>query len=105
MRWRSPVMRSEEHTSELQSHSDLVCRLLLEKKPNMHFEDHTSVFEDCALAPAVCRVLRLLFALDRLSHRCLRTCCSVLFSSSLFFLNDTPPPEISPFPLPAALPT
>src|SRR5438132_2969370 len=26
------VKRSEEHTSELQSHSDLVCRLLLEKK-------------------------------------------------------------------------
>src|SRR5438034_3301436 len=26
--------RSEEHTSELQSHSDLVCRLLLEKKKN-----------------------------------------------------------------------
>src|SRR5438034_8791170 len=26
------VLRSEEHTSELQSHSDLVCRLLLEKK-------------------------------------------------------------------------
>src|SRR5260221_10301815 len=33
--------RSEEHTSELQSHSDLVCRLLLEKKKknktNRHF--------------------------------------------------------------------
>src|SRR5260221_2766660 len=28
----APVCRSEEHTSELQSHSDLVCRLLLEKK-------------------------------------------------------------------------
>src|SRR5947207_9440660 len=26
------MRRSEEHTSELQSHSDLVCRLLLEKK-------------------------------------------------------------------------
>src|SRR5260221_3763462 len=26
--------RSEEHTSELQSHSDIVCRLLLEKKDN-----------------------------------------------------------------------
>src|SRR5438034_8227374 len=26
------IRRSEEHTSELQSHSDLVCRLLLEKK-------------------------------------------------------------------------
>src|SRR5438034_8803051 len=28
----SAFSRSEEHTSELQSHSDLVCRLLLEKK-------------------------------------------------------------------------
>src|SRR5438034_4458934 len=28
----SRISRSEEHTSELQSHSDLVCRLLLEKK-------------------------------------------------------------------------
>src|SRR5438034_3211026 len=27
--------RSEEHTSELQSHSDLVCRLLLEKKKEL----------------------------------------------------------------------
>src|SRR2546421_4751876 len=27
-----PPLRSEEHTSELQSRSDLVCRLLLEKK-------------------------------------------------------------------------
>src|SRR5438034_6091777 len=34
-RWRDAPggdRRSEEHTSELQSHSDLVCRLLLEKK-------------------------------------------------------------------------
>src|SRR5436190_9234766 len=29
---RMRFVRSEEHTSELQSHSDLVCRLLLEKK-------------------------------------------------------------------------
>src|SRR5438034_10277148 len=29
---RRGISRSEEHTSELQSHSDLVCRLLLEKK-------------------------------------------------------------------------
>src|SRR5690242_21406086 len=28
----SPGLRSEEHTSELQSHVNLVCRLLLEKK-------------------------------------------------------------------------
>src|SRR5207237_10717915 len=30
------VTRSEEHTSELQSHLNLVCRLLLEKKTNQH---------------------------------------------------------------------
>src|SRR5260221_3577295 len=30
--WGDHAVRSEEHTSELQSHSDLVCRLLLEKK-------------------------------------------------------------------------
>src|SRR5207249_7606563 len=29
---RIPILRSEEHTSELQSRFDLVCRLLLEKK-------------------------------------------------------------------------
>src|SRR5690606_41997129 len=30
----SPAFRSEEHTSELQSRENLVCRLLLEKKKN-----------------------------------------------------------------------
>src|SRR2546430_7780328 len=32
---RSDLTRSEEHTSELQSQSNLVCRLLLEKKKNL----------------------------------------------------------------------
>src|SRR5436190_4238339 len=35
--------RSEEHTSELQSHSDLVCRLLLEKK-NAHETGQKTAF-------------------------------------------------------------
>src|SRR3712207_7926652 len=34
-RRRSPVTRSEEHTSELQSRQYLVCRLLLEKKKKL----------------------------------------------------------------------
>src|SRR2546430_7910715 len=34
---RSACSRSEEHTSELQSQSNLVCRLLLEKKKKRHF--------------------------------------------------------------------
>src|SRR5438132_2308750 len=50
---KMPDGRSEEHTSELQSHSDLVCRLLLEKKnknrdqyttcdaPDTHVRKHT----------------------------------------------------------------
>src|SRR5438034_5079868 len=33
--------RSEEHTSELQSHSDLVCRLLLEKKKKVKTQEQT----------------------------------------------------------------
>src|SRR2546428_10102703 len=40
-RRRDRVPRSEEHTSELQSRSDLVCRLLLEKKTNPHTEQST----------------------------------------------------------------
>src|SRR5688572_30867231 len=36
-----PRTRSEEHTSELQSQSNLVCRLLLEKKKNRHYKKHT----------------------------------------------------------------
>src|SRR5436190_15353390 len=39
----SGQLRSEEHTSELQSHSDLVCRLLLEKKKD--FYSHTNESE------------------------------------------------------------
>src|SRR5947207_5047394 len=39
-----PSPRSEEHTSELQSHSDLVCRLLLEKKKKKDPTQKTSHF-------------------------------------------------------------
>src|SRR5947207_7985774 len=36
--------RSEEHTSELQSHSDLVCRLLLEKKKKKKKKNKTYTY-------------------------------------------------------------
>src|SRR5437588_8830689 len=39
---RGDASRSEEHTSELQSHSDLVCRLLLEKKKKKNYKQHVS---------------------------------------------------------------
>src|SRR5690242_21409566 len=38
---RSHTNRSEEHTSELQSHVNLVCRLLLEKKKKKKNNTHT----------------------------------------------------------------
>src|SRR5256885_3328920 len=38
---KGPV-RSEEHTSELQSPCNLVCRLLLEKKKKVHYTSHVS---------------------------------------------------------------
>src|SRR2546430_4116540 len=37
------VHRSEEHTSELQSQSNLVCRLLLEKKKKNHLTNHSAI--------------------------------------------------------------
>src|SRR5260221_9508942 len=43
--------RSEEHTSELQSHSDLVCRLLLEKKIATTDPEHHRVDADLPDAP------------------------------------------------------
>src|ERR1039457_1603629 len=43
-----PYHRSEEHTSELQSPCNLVCRLLLEKKKN---NNHSSTKLQCRLQP------------------------------------------------------
>src|SRR5258708_24458815 len=41
----SPTLRSEEHTSELQSPDHLVCRLLLEKKKNSLVDRSTHSYE------------------------------------------------------------
>src|SRR2546430_12915374 len=53
--------RSEEHTSELQSQSNLVCRLLLEKKKNKTYTDGSSersiVTSNYALTRATARAL------------------------------------------------
>src|SRR2546429_2450448 len=54
-RWASPrttTLRSEEHTSELQSRLHLVCRLLLEKKKNQHTQKVRARYPNQELAPA-----------------------------------------------------
>src|SRR2546427_6631441 len=54
-RRRAPPDRSEEHTSELQSQSNLVCRLLLEKKKradhNRMSTDMTDISSSAQLIP------------------------------------------------------
>src|SRR2546430_12697374 len=48
--WPDLAVRSEEHTSELQSQSNLVCRLLLEKKKNHTQAPPAAMFSpDCSL--------------------------------------------------------
>src|SRR2546430_12449104 len=54
---RANPERSEEHTSELQSQSNLVCRLLLEKKKTEHIVEHAVSPEctrTCATPSASC---------------------------------------------------
>src|SRR3954466_10482851 len=53
--------RSEEHTSELQSHDNLVCRLLLEKKINSFRQQ---VFRSGTLSPPVGRRSRCAWTLQ-----------------------------------------
>src|SRR2546421_4706114 len=52
---RRRVRRSEEHTSELQSRSDLVCRLLLEKKKKTTRRLSNRIYTDVLLTMTRCR--------------------------------------------------
>src|SRR5260370_21827754 len=47
--------RSEEHTSELQSHLNLVCRLLLEKKKKKIYEIGNIIRSDTVTMPQHCQ--------------------------------------------------
>src|SRR6478736_10484284 len=52
----SVSMRSEEHTSELQSQSNLVCRLLLDKKKKKQAPANAGIVEDRVPRPVVTAV-------------------------------------------------
>src|ERR1039457_930437 len=85
----SILSRSEEHTSELQSPCNLVCRLLLEKKRNRgDFLQN----DDCQALIDAPRARRRSQARGHASD--------YLY----FFLNKPPPPDFFPFPQHAALP-
>src|SRR2546421_8719955 len=65
------VLRSEEHTSELQSRSDLVCRLLLEKK-KLTF---SAVEKALAAPPTKGRTGKLILPDLRARTRTITHCC------------------------------
>src|SRR4029434_5356478 len=95
--------RSEEHTSELQSHLNLVCRLLLEKKKRSTVAARTST--DCVSATTHCRCILAS------RHACIRPDSAALEQQGLqrqrehpVFFNDPAPTEIYPLPLHDALP-
>src|SRR3954464_2244688 len=96
--------RSEEHTSELQSHDNLVCRLLLEKKERGAALGH--VLRAAGRPPAVTHAggggrgpsgggapLRVSPGFR------------VVLAVFLFFFNNPGTTEFYPFPPPAAFPT
>src|SRR6202012_5595150 len=74
--------RSEEHTSELQSHSDLVCRLLLEKKMSCQMPLYSTCdTSNSRLFPCFCIVV-----------------CFLFFVFFFFFLMIRRPPRSTLFP-------
>src|ERR1019366_1323460 len=101
--WKKNVCRSEEHTSELQSLTNLVCRLLLEKKR-------------CRKAGNCTRCRRVprgglppppdapqAWSSHDHPPRCRGADVNSRVLKFLFFLNEPGPPETPPLPHPAPL--
>src|SRR5476649_123762 len=92
--------RSEEHTSELQSHSDLVCRLLLEKKKHRTATPTATLSTNTTTEtlPNISKHFQVKsYALFQLLQ-------SRSDTSEFFFFNDTATTEIYTLSLHDALP-
>src|SRR5476649_1109768 len=94
--------RSEEHTSELQSHSDLVCRLLLETKKIMECGREAGI-RTSRTAMRACRNSLFPSTMARVPTSTAST-ARLLSSASFFFFNDTATTEIYTLSLHDALP-
>src|SRR4051795_13046836 len=95
--------RSEEHTSELQSHSHLVCRLLLEKKKQCNSTAKCSG-TTTACSTRLARRPGISASPSRKRARTYASSNKSLCWVFFFFFNDTATPEIYPLPLHDALP-
>src|ERR1039457_1923862 len=97
-------IRSEEHTSELQSPCNLVCRLLLEKKKKNQAREESTHHSQPATARLLCRLCAL-----SLCSACVVGVLCFVFSRFVvvfffFFFNDTATTEIYTLSLHDALP-
>src|SRR3954463_1539566 len=102
--WLRRVLRSEEHTSELQSHDNLVCRLLLEKKNDgkgawQPGTAHATVEGRRCEGRTPARPPPPSGSAARPSRS-----PTVVLALFVFFFNEPAPPEIYTLSLPAALP-
>src|SRR4051795_4028168 len=101
---RRAQSRSEEHTSELQSHSHLVCRLLLEKKNNT-LRLQTKKAEGKTRHTHDERERAPLVGSPGVTFWTLQTVHSYADRRLLlFFLKDPPPPKFPPLPPPPPFP-
>src|ERR1019366_7464110 len=91
------VNRSEEHTSELQSLTNLVCRLLLEKK-NATRTDQTVRPRDLQRLPREWHPVRRNDGPGRVRHRRAHGAGAHPRIPVLFFLIMRAPPEFLAFP-------
>src|SRR3954464_3684778 len=98
LEFRRVLFRSEEHTSELQSHDNLVCRLLLEKRsmtalmPVLVAEQPPAAEASAGRAPEVAAV-----AVHSRPRRA-REGLGRSFRPFCFFLKTAAPPSPAPFP-------
>src|SRR3954467_12712743 len=104
LEFRRVLFRSEEHTSELQSHDNLVCRLLLAKKtnagvgPGHRIPTRGRRHRDCVQRAPVCSPAHRAGAARPWAGP------PASWSAGFFFFNDTATAELSPLSPPAALP-
>src|SRR5271156_616951 len=88
------AIRSEEHTSELQSHVNLVCRLLLEKNHKL-LKSHLFIF-----------ALPIAYAIGYIPYTIVvntKNPASSYFQC-VFFFRKRGPKDITPFPTPTPFP-
>src|SRR4029434_174596 len=88
-------LRSEEHTSELQSHLNLVCRLLLEKKNNCSVMSRSMCAVLCTCGGYLHTVTTYTCSV-RHDAREQRAMPHYDLAFSLFFFKEPGPPEVFP---------